>query len=188
MQERPILERKNIPIASLLRTPSIRKEIHSICHNQCVDDTFLTSASVTFRQLSLLSSKTWIPSGTMELVFEFLASEDRSHPVFLEEEYAYLKEPAWCLNMSEISYMKVSLEKRGEYVFSIHKIQKEIDPVSGKPYLILFPEDSRRFNGCSEDRERMAEERNVTFDHEYQMQEFMKEIILNGMVDLEDYS
>ena len=45
MQERPILERKNIPIASLLRTPSIRKEIHSICHNQCVDDTFLTSAS-----------------------------------------------------------------------------------------------------------------------------------------------
>ena len=38
MQERPILERKNIPIASLLRTPSIRKEIHSICHNQCVDE------------------------------------------------------------------------------------------------------------------------------------------------------
>ena len=34
----------------------------------------------------------------------------------------------------------------------------------------------------------MAEERRVTFDHEYQMQEFMKEIILNGMVDLEDYS
>lgn len=90
--------------------------------------------------------------------------------------------------MSEISYMKVSLEKKGEYVFSIHKIQKEIDPVSGKPYLILFPEDSRKFNGCSEDRERMAEERNVTFDHEYQMQEFMKEIILNGVVDLEDYS
>ena len=70
----------------------------------------------------------------------------------------------------------------------VGKIQKEIDPVSGKPYLILFPEDSRKFNGCSEDRERMAEERNVTFDHEYQMQEFMKEIILNGVVDLEDYS
>ena len=69
----------------------------------------------------------------MELIFEFLASEDRSHPVFLEEEYAYLKEPAWCLNMSEISYMKVSLEKRGEYVFSIRKIQQEINPVSGKP-------------------------------------------------------
>lgn len=34
----------------------------------------------------------------------------------------------------------------------------------------------------------MGEERNVTFDHEYQMQEFMKEIILNGVVDLEDYS
>ena len=188
MQECPILERKNIPIASLLRTPSIRKEIHSICQNQCVDDTFLTSASVTFRQLFLLSSKERIPGGTMELIFEFLASEDRSHPVFLEEEYAYLKEPAWCLNMSEISYMKVSLEKRGEYVFSIHKIQKEINPVSGKPYLILFPEDSGKANGCSEDRERMGEERNVTFDHEYQMQEFMKEIILNGVVDLEDYS
>ena len=28
----------------------------------------------------------------------------------------------------------------------------------------------------------------VIFDHEYQMQKFMKEIILNGMVDLEDYS
>lgn len=60
--------------------------------------------------------------------------------------------------------------------------------MSGKPYLILFPEDSGKTNGCSEGRERMGEERNVTFDHEYQMQEFMKEIILNGVVDLEDYS
>lgn len=34
----------------------------------------------------------------------------------------------------------------------------------------------------------MAEERKVTFDHEYQMQEFMKEIILNGMVDLENFA
>ena len=74
--------------------------------------------------------------------------------------------------MSEISYMKVSLEKRGEYVFSIHKIKKEIDPVSGKPYLILFPEDSRKSNGCSEDRERMAEEMKVIFDHEYHLEDY----------------
>ena len=34
----------------------------------------------------------------------------------------------------------------------------------------------------------MAEDRDVASDHEYQKQEFMKEIILNGVVDLEDYS
>lgn len=186
MQERPTLEQMNIPIKVLLSNPFIWEEVHSICLNQCVDDTFLTGAAVTFRQLSLLA-KSRIPGETMDLIFEFLDTEDRRNPVYLEEVYPYLRQPAWSLMMSEISYFKVSAERSGDYIFSIHKIQKETDSASGKPYLILYPEDDRNFGRYSENEgERMAEKVKVMFDHEYQMQLFMKKIILNGTVDLED--
>lgn len=185
MQERPTLEQKNIPIKVLLRTPFIRETVHSICRNQYVDDTFLAGAAVTFRQLSLLA-KSRIPGETMDLIFEFLDKEDRRNPVFLEEVYPYLKQPAWSLKMSEISYYKVSAERSGKYSFSINKIQKGTDSASGKPYLILFPEDDRKIDHNSENEGKRMAEVKIIFDHEYQMQLFVKKIILNGTVDLED--
>lgn len=185
MRERPTLERKNIPIAALLKSPPVQDAVHSICRTQCVDDRFLAGAAVTFRQLSLLSSDTRIPGETLKLIFEFLAEEDRKHPVFLEERYPYLKQSSWSLNMSEISYMKVSAERQGEYLFSIRAIQKEIDPVSEQPYLMLFPEYSGERSGCSNgEGERKEESIKVSFDDEYHMQEFMKNIILNGRAEL----
>ena len=71
MRERPTLERMNIPIAALLKSPSVRDAVHSICRTQCVNDRFLAGAAVTFRQLSLLSSDTRIPGETLKLILNF---------------------------------------------------------------------------------------------------------------------
>lgn len=173
-----ILERCNIPIPTLLETPAIRTEIHSICQRHHADDSFLAWTAVTFRQLALLSSGSRLLQAVLEEIAGFLAELDLKQPVYLEDAYPYLKSPAWSVSMSRVSYIKVSAEKDGNCLFTIRAIEREDGAEEGALYLKLIPEET----GSRIEGEKPVI---VSFADECRLHQFMKKIILNGSADLE---
>lgn len=198
MKKPPIIEHINIPIPILFKRSEIKTTIFSICKRYHADDSFLLYTTVTFRQLLELSAGERLPVDAKEAITEFLKEEDLKQPVYLEEMYTFLKRSEWSINMSEISYMKVSAHSHGKYLFSVSKIKKKTDTETGRKSLILIVEEpygSVKTEDCPKSYPAIqpvtpgCEEKfmSLDFKEEAALQEFMKNIILNGTVNLDAY-
>lgn len=182
------IEYRNLPMDRAFENEELRTAVDRILREIGLETGYLGKSGRTFEQLVVLGTDQKIPPKECRLIYEAMEIQDKKAPYLLTELYPYLKEAAWRLPMSDVSYMKVDVAYGVGKSFDVEEIRGERDAVSGESVLWFYPysyavteDDSFGWSGG---RRVLC----VVPERDAVLQEIMKRILLRGTVDLGEFS
>lgn len=174
------IEYCNVPMKQVLENKQLLDEIDSILKQGTqIEVSYLQNVERTFRQMFYLGIEDKIPAKQCEEIFEVMKQWDQKDPIPMIAVYPFLKEDNWILPMSKVSNMKVDIRKEEEWEFSIESIEKMKSSYK-EEILCLYPyeyEEEAPFE-IIEGKKQFR----IKFSEREKLQQFMKEILLNGTV------
>lgn len=193
---RVTIERKYIPLCQVLKQEPVAAALsrRGIRSGQ-PELARLAQSGRTLSQYICFSEKKDLHEEILAAVKESLEEADRIAPVYLEEQYPWLREPRWGLEMRDVSYYKVTAQFSAETFVNIRQVHCEQDTAGEGAILWLDFEAADGFYG--ERAQPMGSELQIkaSFGSDGQalkivvrnreaLQQVMKQLLLCGNLDL----
>lgn len=180
----------DIPLIKLMAVPFIYEKTKQLCKD-ISNEQFqkLIKIPSTLRQLMEIYEASPLGIERCEILMRLFAVEDEENPIFIEEQYPFLLESSWKLDMMKISSMKVDLTNKQESVATIRSICRGIQTVGHEHACIIELNEPINFDfeKIKQQHIEILENKNklrICFGTEDEMKEFMKQILLKGTYDL----
>ncbi len=125
------IERKHMPLRQVLAQKEVAAELlRRDIKPDRPEILRLSRSGRTFSQYLCLSETGDLPDTLLAAVNESLEAADAASPVFLEEQYPWLKEPSWTVDMGDVSYYKVTAQLGAGQFVNIRRVRCEQEGVS----------------------------------------------------------
>lgn len=201
------IERSYIPLCQVLAQEPVITALQRRGINMVQPEMLRLSRSErTFEQYTCLFGGENLPEMLLTGIQQALEAADKTAPVLMTEQYPWLKGSSWILEMRDVSHYKVTVQFDAETFVNIRRVCREqeaageLADVNGagsvvlRLYLEKVPaicEMDCRLEGmgmkvpveaCSD-----GEVLKITVKERVTMQQMVKELILNGNLDLRRY-
>ena len=140
----------------------------------------------TFHQFTCLGENE-LPTDLIGKINEIMNAQDKINPYPLTRMYPYLLENSWQLSMREVSSIKVNIKYGNDWSLAIERIFQVYSSLAECPMLCFYPYESEPETGITIEDSRGDSLVRVYPDTRYIMQKMMKQILLQGTLDLREY-
>ena len=178
MEKSVTIERNYIPLCQALAQEPMITALQRRGINMVQPEMIRLSRSErTFEQYTCLFGGENLPEMLLTGIRQAMEEADKISPVLMTEQYPWLKGPSWILEMRDVSHYKVTVQFDAETFFNIWRICGEQEDCGFEGVGMKIPVEV-----CSE-----GEVMKITVKERETMLRMVKELILNGNLDLRRY-
>lgn len=185
MDRRVTIERINIPMKQVFAGEEVKQAVsRSAPLAAALRSAGLTTSPRTLRQYLCLAGEERLGAPYLAQMEDIFARADETSPISIEDQYPWLKEDNWTLEMKDVSYWSVTAELAGGEPVKIKRIcwQENRRTLWIEPEESAAPQSAAPQSAASQAFTASAVP--IRTENRCALLLFIKNLLLNGEIDL----